>query len=52
MEKQLRKKEEGLFLEQMRIEVNAKDEIENLQWIKNINLEKSLVFKINIQTFF
>ncbi len=45
MEKQLRKKEEGLFLEQMRIEATAEEQIEQLCATNNIEIKLSKVFK-------
>lgn len=45
-EKELRKKEEGLFLEQMRIEATAKDEIELLCGTNGLTLNLSSIFKI------
>ena len=46
MEKQLRKKEEGLFLEQMRIEATAEEQIEQLCATDNIEVKLSKVFKV------
>ena len=48
MEKQLRKKEEGLFLEQMRIEITAEEQIEQLCSTDNIEVKLSKVFKVKI----
>ena len=48
MEKQLRKKEEGLFFEQMRIEAIAEEQIEQLCATNNIEIKLSLVFKVKI----
>lgn len=45
MEKQLRKKEEGLFFEQMRIEATAEVQIEQLCSSDNIEIKLSKVFK-------
>ncbi len=50
MEKQLRKKEEGLFFEQMRIEANAEEQIEQLCATDNIEIKLSKVFRILIKT--
>ncbi len=47
-EKQLRKKEEGLFFEQMRIEAIAEEQIEQLCATNNIEIKLSLVFKVKI----
>ena len=49
LEKELRKKEEGLFLEQMRIEANAKDEIEKLCGTDGISVVVSPIFKVFIR---
>ena len=46
MEKQLRKKEEGLFLEQIRIETAAEDEIEKLCRTDGISVVVSPIFKV------
>ena len=48
LEKDLRKKEEGLFFEQMRIEVNAEEQIEQLCATDNIEVKLAKVFKIII----
>lgn len=50
MEKQLCKKEEGLFFEQMRIEANAEEQIEQLCATDNIEIKLSKVFRILIKT--
>ena len=47
-EKQLRKKEEGLFFEQMRIEATAEEQIEQLCATDNIEVKLAKVFKIII----
>lgn len=49
MEKQLRKKEEGLFLEQMRIEANAEEQIEQLCATDNIEIKLSKVFRVMVE---
>ena len=49
MEKQLCKKEEGLFLEQMRIEANAEDEIEKLCSTDNIEVKLAKVFRVMVE---
>ncbi len=49
MEKQLRKKEEGLFFEQMRIEATAEDEIEKLCGTDGISVVISPIFKVQFQ---
>ena len=49
MEKQLRKKEEGLFFEQMRIEATAEDEIEQLCSIDNIEVKLAKVFRVMVE---
>ncbi len=46
LEKDLRKKEEGLFLEQMRIETAAEDEIEKLCGTDGISVVVSPIFKV------
>ena len=48
MEKQLRKKEEVLFLEQMRIEATTEEQIEQLCAIDNIEVKLSKVFKVMV----
>lgn len=48
-EKQLRKKEEGLFFEQMRIEAIAEEQIEQLCATDNIEVKLSKVFKVVVQ---
>lgn len=48
LETDLRKKEEGLFLDQMCIDVASEDEIEKLCGADGIEIKPSLVFKINI----
>ena len=48
-EKQLRKKEEGLFFEQMRIEATAEEQIEQLCATDNIEVKLSKVFKVVVQ---
>ena len=45
-EKDLRKKEESLFLEQMRIEAAAEEEIEKLSNANEIFVNNSLIFRI------
>ena len=51
MEKQLRKKEEGLFLEQIRIETAAEDEIEKLCGTDGISVVVSPIFKIVLKYY-
>ena len=51
MEKQLRKKEEGLFLEQIRIETAAEDEIEKLCGTDGIYVVVSPIFKIVLKYY-
>ena len=46
-EKELRKKEEDLFLDQMRIEANAEEQIEKLSSTDNIEVKLSKVFKVS-----
>ncbi len=48
-EKDLRKKEEGVFLEQMRIEATAEDEIEKICGIEGISVVVSPIFKVQFQ---
>ena len=48
MEKQLRKKEEVLFLEQMRIEATAEEQMEQLCSTDNIEIKLSKVFEVAI----
>ena len=48
LEKELRKKEEGLFLEQMCIEATTKDEIEKLCGTDGISIAVSLIFKVRL----
>lgn len=49
MEKQLRKKEEGLFFEQMRIEATAEEQIEQLCATDNIEIKLSRVFRVMVE---
>ncbi len=46
VEKDLRKKEEGLFLEQMRLEVVAQNEIEELTGTNSLSLTIAPIFKV------
>lgn len=45
-EKELRKKEEGLFFEQMRIEATAEEQIEKLCSTDNIEVKLAKVFRV------
>lgn len=49
LKKDLRKKEEGLFLEKMCIDVSAEDEIEKLYGVDGIEIKVSIIFKLNAQ---
>lgn len=49
LEKELRKKEESLFLEEMRIETTAEDEIEKLCGTDGISVVISPIFKVQFQ---
>ena len=45
----MRKKEEGLFLDQMRIEANAEEQIEKLCGTDGISVVVSPIFKVQFQ---
>ena len=48
MEKQLRKKEEGLFFEQMRIEAEAEKKIEELKDTDNLRVDMYRLFHVQV----
>ena len=48
MEKQLRKKEEGLFLDQARIDVAAEDEIDLIRGVDGIEFDLYQIFEANL----
>ena len=47
-EKELKRKEGGLFLDQARIDVAAEDEIDNIRGVDNIEFDLNKIFKLEI----
>lgn len=49
LEKELRKKEEGLFFAQMQVDADAEEKIENLSGTGNLKVKEVNLFAINVQ---
>ena len=49
LEKELRKKEEGLFFDQMQIDVQTEEKIDNLTGTANLKIKETNLFEVKIQ---
>lgn len=49
LEKELKQKEEGLFLEQMQIEVDTENQINSMQGLDGIIIKTGRLFKVHVQ---
>ena len=49
LEKELRKKEEGLFFDQMQIDVQTEEKIDNLTGTANLKIKATNLFEVKIQ---